>query len=298
MTVQQCKYVLGIAETGSFNEAAKRLFVAQSSLSLSIKSLEDELGIKIFDRTDGGVCLTEDGTEFVQYARRMTEQHNFIIERFKRNDGGDHLYVSTQHYDFVADIFAKMMNETASDSFHLALREMKTYDILKETETAFCDIGIIAIKRADAAIMKRYLGKHGLEFTMIREAKPHIFIKKDHPLAGNEKVSAEMLKDLPYVSYEQGKHNISFFSEEIFAPGGSKQVEISDRASLLNILLATDSYTVGTGIMPSLLNGGRIISIPFESNGSYLIGFIMRKDRNPSPLTKRFIEIMKEELED
>ena len=79
MTIQQCKYILKIAECGSLNEAAKQLFVAQSSLSVCVKSLEQELNIKIFERSGNGVYLTETGTEFVQYAHQICEQNDFII---------------------------------------------------------------------------------------------------------------------------------------------------------------------------------------------------------------------------
>ena len=296
MTVQQCKYVLEIAQSGSFNEAAKRLFIAQSSLSVSVKTLEKELNIKIFQRAENGVCLTEEGAEFVRYARQMTQQHDFILQRFADNEQNQRLYVSTQHYDFVADIFGKFMKEIKSEAFHLALREMKTYEVINETETAYCDIGILAMKNNDVSVMRRYLAKRGLRFTAIREAKPHIYVRKGHILAEHAAITAEMLKNYPYVSYEQGKHSISLFAEEIMHANGKKRVEISDRATLMNVLLATDSYTVGTGIMPSLLNEKRIISIPFESDDSYLIGTILRKDRNPSVLTKRFAEMLEEEL--
>lgn len=297
MTIQQCKYVLEIAESGSFNEAAKRLFIAQSSLSLSIKSLEEELQIKIFERAENGVCLTKEGSEFIRYARGMVDQYDFIVQRFTQRQRGECLSVATQHYDFVADIFGKLMNEIKEEAFDLALREMKTYEVINETETAYCDIGILAVKSNDVGIMRRYLGKRGLQFTAVREAGPHIYLRRGHPLCESPLITAGMLSDFPYVSYEQGKHNVPLFAEEIFHTGGNKRVEISDRASLMNVLLATDSYTVGTGIMPSLLNEGRIVSIPFESDDSYLIGYILRKDRTPSALTTRFTEMMQKGLE-
>ena len=153
MTIQQCNYVLKIAACGSFNEAAKELFVAQSSLSVSVKALEQELGIRIFHRAGSGVYLTEEGTEFARYARQLTQQHAFVLNRYQSPPQMSRLYVSTQHYDFVADIFARLINATQEDSFRFSLREMKTYDVIHETETALCDVGIIAIKGIDYGIM-------------------------------------------------------------------------------------------------------------------------------------------------
>ncbi len=292
MTIQQCIYVLKIAEYGSFNEAAKQLFVAQSSLSVSVKSLEQELNIKIFERSGNGIYLTNEGAEFVRYARQIAEQNDFIFNRYSKNDSYKRLYISTQHYDFVADIFTTLINETADDHYRFSLREMKTYDVIREVETSYCDIGVIAIKDNDYSVMDRYLSQRGLIFKPVLKVLPHIYVHKDHPLSTQEVITFEMLKDFPYVSYEQGEHTNSFFTEELANIRSNRQVEISDRASLMNCLLGTHSYTVGTGIMPSLLNEGRIVSIPFENEDRYMIGYILRSDKNISDLTQSFIKAL------
>lgn len=292
MTIQQCKYILKIAECGSLNEAAKQLFVAQSSLSVSVKSLEQELSIKIFERLGNGMYLTEEGTEFIQYARQISEQSDLIMNRYTENNVCNHLYISTQHYDFVADTFCKLLNETIEKQYRFSLREMKTYDVIYETETAYCDIGIIAIKDKDHSIMERYINKKSLTFTPLFNAMPHVYIRKEHPIVNQTVITKENLKKYPYVSYEQGEHNSSFFTEEITNTYSDKHIEISDRASLMNVLLATDCYTIGTGIMPSSLNEKRIVSIPFESEDFYTIGYILRNDKKVSELTKKLIEML------
>lgn len=298
MTIQQCKYVLEISKTGSFNEAAKQLFVAQSSLSVSIKSLEQELGIKIFERSGNGVYLTDDGAEFVRYASQIAEQSDFVTERYHSANAARKLYVATQHYDFVADVFGKMVNDTDEPEYRFALREIQTYDVIRETETSYSDIGIIAIKDNDNGIMKRYLSGKGLSFTPFLTALPHVYVRREHPLAQRRSVKYAELKNYPYVSYEQGAHNISFFTEEIISfPRNAKHIEISDRASLMNMLLLTDSYTVGTGIMPSALNRGSIISIKLESDDFYTIGYILRSDKKPSELTQKFIGLLTQKTE-
>ena len=243
MTIQQCKYVLKVLECGSFNEAAKQLFVAQSSLSVSVKTLEQELNIKIFERSLGGVYLTEEGTEFVRYARQFVELNDFVTGRYKADPSCKHLYLATQHYDFVADIFSKLVNETTDPQYRFSLREMKTYDVIHETENAYCDIGIIAIKSCDTGVMERYLSKKGLVFTPFIKAMPHVFVRKGHPLSAHQRITLSQLREYPSLSYEQGEHSTSFFTEELIGITGDRQVEISDRASLMNVLLTTDSYT-------------------------------------------------------
>lgn len=295
MTIQQCKYVLEILKKGSFNEASKTLYIAQSSLSAAVKSLETELNIKIFERSNNGVCLTSDGAEFVRYASQIIEQNNFILEKYKSGNVCPKLYVATQHYDFVADIFGKMLNLVTDDSYKISLVETKTYNVIKQVESGYCDIGIIAIKNTDFDIMKRILMNKKLDFTSIFKTSPHIFVRKEHPICNRTVLTYGELITYPFVSYEQGDHNVSFFTEEIMeSPDIKKHIEISDRASLMNVLMTTDSYTVGTGIMPSSLNEGKIISIPLESSSFYNIGYILHTDRNPSALTRCFIEMLKE----
>ena len=298
MTIQQCKYVLAVARTGSFNEAAKQLFVAQSSLSVSIKSLEQELDIKIFERSGNGVYLTDEGAEFVKYATEICENSDFVMERYKKNLSKK-LYISTQHYDFIADIFGNFLKTVKSENYRFSIREIETYNVIRDVETAQSDIGIIAIKNGDFDIMKRYLGKKNLLFTPVIEVKPHVFFKKNHPLNNKERLFVADLKDYPYVSYEQGEHNSSFFTEELTDTSYiDKHIEISDRATLMNLLMLTDAYTIGTGIMPSALNKGDIISVPFENNEFYIIGYLLNEERKVSSITKEFIELMEKTLQD
>ena len=298
MTIQQCKYVLEILKKGSFNEAAKTLYIAQSSLSAAVKSLESELNIKIFERSNNGVCLTSDGAEFVRYASQIIEQNDFILAKYKSEQRYQKLYIATQHYDFVADIFGKMLNTVTDDSYKISLIETKTYNVINEVENGYCDIGIIAIKNTDFDIMKRILLNKKLNFTPLFKTSPHVFIRKEHPVCNQDILTYTQLMQYPFVSYEQGNHNVSFFTEEIMeCIDVKKHIEISDRASLMNVLMTTDSYTIGTGIMPSALNEGKIISVPLESSSYYNIGYILHTDRKCSDLTAHFINMLEDLVE-
>lgn len=294
MTIQQCIYVLKIAETGTFNEASKQLFIAQSSLSSSIKQLESELGIKIFERSKHGVFLTNEGAEFIRYAGQMVEQNDFITKRYQTSEQFKKLYVSTQHYDFVADIFGKLLNENMDKKYKFSLKETQTYNVIKDVETAYSDIGIMAVKKSDSGIMERFFSKKGIIFTPFLETTPHVFLRKNHPLSNYKKLNYEILDKYPYVSYEQGLNNASFFTEELSEKFNTdRHVEISDRASLMNVLLTTDCYTIGTGIMTSVLNGGNILSVQLDNDEIYNIGYLKLKDRKSSELTEKFIQMLK-----
>jgi len=295
MTIQQCIYVLEIHNTGSFSEAARKLFVAQSSLSTGIKCLEDELGIKIFERSKNGAVLTVEGAEFIRYATEIVAKNDFVINRYKAHHSESRLYISTQHYDFIADTFCKMVNENEDSEYSLSLQEKETYEVIRDVEIAYSDIGVIAIKDENIDIMNRYLQNKEIKFSPIFKVFPHAFLRSGHPLSNKSYLQFEMLWGYPYLSYEQGAHKDSWFKEELISGDfANKRIIISDRATLMNILLKTDAYTVGTGIMPSALNEGKIISLPLESRDRYSVGYIVRCDRKSSPLLEKFISIITE----
>ena len=291
MTIQQCRYVLEIARLGSFSEAAKQLFVAQSSLSVSIKALEQELNIKIFERSNNGVYLTENGSEFVKYATQITDSEDFITMRFRSHHSVGKLHIATQHYDFIADIFGNFLRDINAEQYRLSIKEIETHNVIQEVLNGSSDIGIIALKEGDADIMKRYLDKKHISFTPLLCVPPHVFIRRSHPLAERTSLDIIELQKYPYVSYGQGEHNSSYFMEEMFDSfNAEKHIEISDRATLMNLLLITDAYTVGTGIMPSALNKGDIVSIPLICDDSYIIGYILNDSRKTADMTEKFIK--------
>lgn len=297
MTIQQCRYVLEIAKTGSFSEAAKQLFIAQSSLSMSIKALEQELNIKIFERSSNGVYLTENGAEFVKYATHIVDGDDFVIKRYKNEDALSKLRIATQHYDFIADIFGNFLKSIAAECYKFSLKEIETYNVIQEVERGNSDIGIIAIKDGDFDVMKRYLGKKGISFVDFLKVSPHVFFRRGHPLASYESLGYCELQGFPYVSYEQRDHNSSYFTEEMFDSfNAKKHIEISDRATLMNLLFITDSYTIGTGIMPSALNDREIVSIPLQCEDRYIIGYLLNDSRKLSEMTSEFIKNLKNSI--
>lgn len=290
MTIQQCIYILEIHNTGSFSEAARKLFVAQSSLSTSVKCLEDELGIKIFERSKNGAVLTIEGAEFVRYASEIVSKNDFILNRYKKPQLGSRLSVSTQHYDFIADAFCRLVTENEDTEYSLSLQEKETYEVIHDVEIAYSDIGIIAVEDQNFDIMNRYLQNKEISFSPIFKVPPHVFLRREHPLSRESFLLYEMLNNYPFLSYEQGAHKDSWFKEEMISGEfASKHIVISDRATLMNVLIKTDAYTVGTGIMPSALNEGKIISIPLKSNSCYSVGYITRDDRKSTPILEKFI---------
>ncbi len=291
MTIQQCIYVLKVAECGSLNKAATQLFIAQSSLSSSIKQLEEELQIKLFERSNHGVLLTQDGSLFVRYAAQLVEQRGLILDCFAKGREKKRLHIATQHYDFIADLFVKFLCDIDFEEYDFSLREMKTHDIIHAIKNGTSDIGIIVVKNSNRELLERYLINYNIRFHDFLSVKPHVFINKKHTLAKKEKISLLDLLNYPYVSYEQGEHNSVLFCEELIEDfNAKKHIEISDRATLMNVLINSDGFTIGSGIMPSALNNQAIVSVPLESQMVYKIGYIVQNDKIPCNLLTAFIE--------
>ena len=296
LTIQQCRYILEIVKQGSFNEAAKSMFVAQTSISGAVKSVEDELGIKLFERSNKGVFLTDDGAEFVRYAKQLVSHADFITERYSEPDEPDKISISSQHYDFVAEVFGNFLSENGSEKFDFCIREVETLNVIDDVEKSFSDVGIIAIKDTDMSVMERLLDGKRLIFHSLFKTPFHVYIGKNHPLASKSKIAFSELKGFPYITYEQGGHNSPMFTEEFSDRiNCDKNVRITDRATLMNMLFITECYTIGTGTMNySKLSGGNILSVPLDTSGEYIIGYIVRKDKKINVLAQKFVRALAE----
>ena len=300
MTLQQLKYVLAVASKGSINEAAKSLFISQPSLSNAIKELEQELKINIFVRTNRGMTLTNDGFEFIGYARQVIQQYEMLEEKYIEDKcSKQHFCVSTQHYGFAANAFISLIQQYGGDKYEFTIRETKTFEIIDDVKTLRSEIGIIYLSNYNKTVIQKLIRESNLKFLSLIKAKPHIFISENHPLANKKLVSLEDLEDYPYLSFEQGTYNSFYFSEEILSTlVHQKIIKVSDRATLFNLLIGLDGYTISTGIISEELNGKNIIAIPLAVDETIKIGYIVRNDTARSYLGQIFIEALKQNTQE
>jgi DNA-binding transcriptional LysR family regulator len=276
MTLQQLKYMIEIVRSGSINEAAKRLFISQPSLSNAIKDLETEIGIELFIRTPKGIALSADGSEFLGYARQVVEQADLLEKRYLNKKPAKQLCsVSTQHYAFAVNAFVNLIKQCGADEYEFTLRETRTYEIIEDVKNLRSEIGILYLNPFNKKVMEKLLNENHLVFHPLFEAKPHIFISKENPLAEKKAVTLEDLQDYPYLCFEQGEYNSFYFSEEILSTVfHKKSIHVSDRATLFNLLIGLNGYTISTGILSTDLNGANIVSVPLRADDSILVGWV------------------------
>jgi len=292
MTLQQLKYAIEIAARGSINEAAKRLFITQPSLSNAIKELEAELNIIIFERTNKGISISVEGAEFLGYARQVLEQTELLENRYlDAKPSPQHFSVSTQHYAFSVNAFVNLMKKYALDEYEFTLRETKTYEILEDVKNLRSEIGILYLNEFNSKVINKFMKEGNLEFSVLFKASPHVFISAKNPLAKQEQVSLEDLDSYPCLSFEQGEYNSFHFSEEILSTlSHKKSIRVSDRATLFNLLIGLNGYTISTGVLSADLNGNNIIAVPLDINETITVGWISHKNVTPSRLAIAYVQ--------
>ncbi|MEY8435594.1 LysR family transcriptional regulator [Streptococcus hyointestinalis] len=298
MRIQQLHYIIKIVETGSMNEAAKQLFITQPSLSNAVRDLEREMGIDIFNRNPKGITLTKDGVEFLSYARQVVEQTALLEERYKSKTTHRELFsVSSQHYAFVVNAFVSLLGEADMTQYELFLRETRTWEIIDDVKNFRSEIGVLFLNSYNRDVLTKMFDDNHLTYTSLFKAHPHIFVSKDNPLAKKKLIHLEDLEDFPYLSYDQGIHNSFYFSEEIMSQiPHKKSIVVSDRATLFNLLIGLDGYTIATGILNSKLNGDNIVSIPLDVEDMIDIVYIRHEKANLSKMGEKFIDHLLEEV--
>jgi DNA-binding transcriptional LysR family regulator len=300
MTLQQLKYVVKTLECGSISRAATQLYISQPSLSSAIKELENELKIIIFKRSSKGITLSSEGVEFLSYARQIIEQTELLEQHYKETKPSKQLCtVSTQHYAFSVNAFVNLIQKSNTDEYKFTLRETRTYDIIKDVADMRSEIGILYISSFNKSIIYKFLSENNLAFTQLFEAAPHVFVSKNNPLAQKQTLTLDDLQEYPCLSFEQGEYNSFYFSEEILSTVyHKKSILVSDRATLFNLLIGLNGYTICTGVLPPGLNGNDIISIPLTSDEKLVVGWIVNKKTILSYPAKQYILELKKIIKD
>lgn len=297
MTLQQIKYVIAIANTNSMNEAAKNLFVSQPSLSSAIKELEDELQITIFSRTNKGVVITQEGEEFLIYAKQILDQVELLEEKYINHDIKKKFGVSTQHYSFAVKAFVEMVKDFDMNKYEFAIRETRTNSILEDVKNGKSEIGILYINDFNEKVIHKLLKSNEFQFEELIKCKGYVYLWKDHPLAKNKIITMKELEDYPCLAFEQGENNSFYFAEEILSTYNyPKIIKACDRATMLNLMVGLNGYTLCSGIICEELNGSDYRAVPLETEQIMKIGYITRKNSVISNIGKMYIDEIKKYL--
>lgn len=298
MTLQQLRYVVKVAEIGNITETASALFISQPSLTTAIHSLEKEMNITIFNRSNKGVTISNEGKEFLAYARQVLEQAELLENKYLNTEiRRPHFSVSCQHYSFAVNAFVDLINHFDAKKYDFTIRETQTHEIITDVAQHVSEIGVIYLSEHNKDVISMLIKKNDLEFTELFTAKPHVFISSSHPLAVKESITLKDLEDYPYLSFEQGENNSFYFSEEILSTfDRNKNIKVRDRATLFNLVIGLNGYTVSSGVISEKLNGPNIIARPLEVDQNMLIGTIKLKHQPLSRYGNVYMEALKNHI--
>lgn len=295
MTLQQLCYIVCTAEQKSINKAATMLYISQPSLSTSIKELEEEIGFTIFIRSNRGIIITPEGEEFLSYARQMVDLYNLTEERFiKKEKIKKKFSVSMQHYTFAVQAFIEMAKTFGMDDYEFAVHETKTYEVIENVKNQKSEIGVLYLDARNEEAMKKIFIHNELEFIELFQCDIYVYVWKENPLANKEQIDFDDLSPYPCLSFEQGDNNSFYFAEEVFSMYEYKQcIKADDRATLLNLMIGLNGYTLCSGIICEDLNGSDYRAIPLNTNEKMSIGYIKKKRFPLTQLGMKYVEELK-----
>ena len=295
MTLQQLRYIVTVADKGTISSAAKDLFISQPSLTNAIKELEEEIQITIFNRTNKGIIVSNEGNEFLAYARQVLEQFNLLEEKFLNvKKQSPRFSVSTQHYSFAVNAFVDVIRKFGGNNYDFTLRETQTYEIIDDVSRLKSEIGVLYTSSKNEEVIMKIIKQNGLVFDQLFVAKPHVFISSKHPLANRDIITLEDLEEYPYLSFEQGDYNSFYFSEEILSTlDRNKNIKVRDRATLFNLAVGLNGYTISSGVISKELNGENIIARPLKVDEYMCIGTIVQKNMSLSRYGKAYMEALR-----
>lgn len=292
MTLIQLKYAIKVAGERSLNDAAKKLYISQPSLSSAIHSLEKEIGIDIFVRSKNGITLTTAGSEFIGYAKSVMEQYEILDAKYiSQVNQKKQFSVSMQHYTFAVNAFVELVKQYGMDEYEFEVHETKTYEIIDNVKNHKSEIGILYLNDYNRNVMTKIFSESGLNFVPLFECGIYVYMWKGHPLAKQAEISLEELEEYPCLGFAQGEHNSFYFAEEVMSTYQYKRfIRANDRATMLNLMVGLNGFTLCSGIICEDLNGEDYCAVKLKSDEKMTIGYIARRDTVLSPIGEKYLQ--------
>ena len=294
MNIQQLRYVVAIANSGTFREAAEKMYVSQPSLSISVRDLEKELGFKIFRRTSSGTFLTRRGMEFYEKSQELVKGFDIFQNQYANpEEEKDEFSIASQHYDFLPPTITAF-SQQYPEYKNFRIFESTTVQILDEVAQGHSEIGIIYLNNQNQKGIMQRIEKLGLEVIELIPFQTHIYLREDHPLAKKKELVMDDLAELPTVRFTQEKDEYLYYSENFVDTSASSQMfNVTDRATLNGILERTNAYATGSGFLDSdSVNG--ITVIPLNDNLNNRMVYVKREEVELSQAGTLFVEVMQE----
>ena len=293
MNINQMKYVLTVASSSSMREAATKLYISQPALSSSIMELETELGIIIFERSNKGIVLTDEGREFLTYVKKVLGQYEILEERYLTEGKDKETFsVSTQHFNFAIRSFSNCIKRFDTEKYVFSIHETKTGEVLTHVRDLRSEVGIISHSGSNEKVIKKLLKEYQLVFEPLMIRDTYAYVWKGHPLSKKKKVSLSDLQDYPCMVFDQSDDSNFYLTEEAMSDYDfNKLIKSDDRATTMELIAGLNGYSIGSGMLAendAILQG--LVSIKLKEEDPLTIGYITRKGSTLSKYGKAYIE--------
>ena len=211
--------------------------------------------------------------------------------------------ISTQHYSFAVKGFVDMVKQFDTEEYEFAIRETKTKEVIDDVITLRSEIGILYLNNFNRKAIQKLLRENSLEFHSLIKCGTYVYLWKGHPLAKNKSIKLEELSEYPCLSFEQGASASLYFAEVLLSTNDYPRIiKANDRATMLNLMVGLNGYTLCSGIICEELNGPDYAAIPFESEDNSTdnrteIGYVVKKNQVLSDMGRLYIEATQKYLQ-
>ena len=205
--------------------------------------------------------------------------------------------VSGQHYLFNVQAFAHTILTMGGESYDYAYRDRSTAGIIDDVNSGSSELGVIMQTKANKDEINEALATENLKFVPIKESKPMVALSASHPLSNAKSLTIEQLSSWPYLYFEQRQNSpVSFYEEALAEVKRNKTIACNDRASLSELAVAVNGYTITSGILVGITDGGSLATVPLDTNETLCLGYIVKKNSSLSPAGERFVKELTKEL--
>lgn len=279
MTIKEIEYILGVAESASISEAAKKLFVSQPSITHAIQSAETEIGFKIFERGRTGVEITPEGHEFLDDIRLVYEQMSAVETKYVNKTNDKKIFsLSLQHFQFGIKALTEIINGFDYDKYTIKITEDDINSVISGVAEGVSRIGIITFNERYENVIMKEIKAIGLEFYGISELMPYIITKNIHSLNVYKELTSKEILGYPQVMFNCGKSG-GIVSDDCINNGEQmRKIIVNDTLDLVKILQNTESYYVGNHFTDSFLYKNGLIKIPLKNFEGIKLGWIKKSD--------------------
>lgn len=295
MNILHMKYAVEVARIGSINKAAEQLFIAPPNLSRSIKELEADLGIAIFERTSRGMTLTSDGEEFVRYAKGVLNQIDDIERKYKSGVPLKQRFsISVPRASYISDAFVQFSHCLKADSAEVYYMETNSSRAVSNILNDDYHLGIIRYATEFDRYFKEMLEEKGLAYELVAEFTFVCIMSRDNPLAAKEKITFDDLKPLieivhgdPYVP----SLPVSIVKRAELPDDIHRRIFLFERGGQFDLLVENPETFMWVSPIPQKLldRYGLVQRVCVDNHKLYRDILIRRKEYAMTELDRRFL---------